>query len=230
MMPEADSYEKLLMVCRKLGLPEVDCQEVFRRMVFNILGNNTDDHNKNFTFVMNREVKWRLSPAYDMTYIFDIGGFLPNRDHCLMVAGKYRDVTLEDVVSFAKENGIRTPMDIVRNVALAMTHFRTLAEKNGVRDEWTGRVEATISERLEKWGLAESRWRVVEWMIDGHQVTNVRIEQAYKGNYHLMADIDGRERKYVIGKNKEEYGMIEKAGIANLTEEQLRAMVEKWMG
>ena len=46
--PDADSYEQLITVCRKLHLPEADCQEVFRRMVFNILSNNTDDHNKNF--------------------------------------------------------------------------------------------------------------------------------------------------------------------------------------
>ena len=49
MYPEANSYENLLTVCRKLHLPETDCQEVFRRMVFNILANNTDDHNKNFS-------------------------------------------------------------------------------------------------------------------------------------------------------------------------------------
>jgi serine/threonine-protein kinase HipA len=47
MDPEADSYEKLFAVCRKLHLPEVDCQELYRRMVFNILANNTDDHHKN---------------------------------------------------------------------------------------------------------------------------------------------------------------------------------------
>lgn len=46
--PEADSYEQLIAVCRKLHLPETDCQDVYRRMVFNILANNTDDHNKNF--------------------------------------------------------------------------------------------------------------------------------------------------------------------------------------
>ncbi|MBP5508486.1 MAG: type II toxin-antitoxin system HipA family toxin, partial [Prevotella sp.] len=49
MYPDADSYEQLIAVCRKLHLPEADCQEVFRRIVFNILANNTDDHNKNFS-------------------------------------------------------------------------------------------------------------------------------------------------------------------------------------
>ncbi|MBQ9534043.1 MAG: type II toxin-antitoxin system HipA family toxin, partial [Prevotella sp.] len=82
MRPEGDSYEKLFAVCRKLHLPEVDCQELFRRMVFNILANNTDDHHKNFSFIMSRQGTWRLSPAYDMTYIFDTGGYLPNKEHC----------------------------------------------------------------------------------------------------------------------------------------------------
>ena len=52
MYPHAESYEQLITVCRKLHLPEADCVEVFRRMVFNILSNNTDDHNKNFSFII----------------------------------------------------------------------------------------------------------------------------------------------------------------------------------
>jgi len=47
---------------------------VFRRLVFNVLANNTDDHHKNFSFLMDKKGSWRLSPAYDMTYIFDTGG------------------------------------------------------------------------------------------------------------------------------------------------------------
>lgn len=93
--------------------------ELYRRMVFNILANNTDDHHKNFTFVMNRQGTWRLSPAYDMTYIFDTGGYLPNKEHCLMIGGK---------------------------------------------------------------------------LLNGHTVSNIRIEQAYKGNFHLFVTIDGKER------------------------------------
>ena len=99
MEPEADSYEKLLSVCRKLHLPEVDCEEIFRRLVFNILANNTDDHHKNFTFIMNRNGVWRLSPAYDMTYIFDNGGYLPNREHCLSIGGKISNITYDDIIS-----------------------------------------------------------------------------------------------------------------------------------
>ena len=153
MNPEADSYEKLLAVCRKLHLPEVDCQEVFRRMVFNILANNTDDHHKNFTFIMNRQGLWRLSPAYDMTYIFDTGGYLPNKEHCLMIGGKLQDITHEDIIAFAGDAGIRAPESIIRKVAAAVASFRQLAEKNGVKSEWIGRIESCLSEHLDLWGF-----------------------------------------------------------------------------
>ena len=66
------------------------------------------------------------------------------------------------------------------------------------------------------------------FVINGHVVKNIRMEQAYKGNFHLLAEIDGRERKFVIGKNKEEFSLIESVGIANLSPHQLKDMVEKY--
>ena len=227
MDPEADSYEKLFSVCRKLHLPEVDCQELYRRMVFNILANNTDDHHKNFTFIMDRQGIWRLSPAYDMTYIFDTGGYLPNKEHCLMIGGKLQGITRDDAILFARENGIRRPDAIIRDVVVSLKQFRTIATKCGVSEQWTGRVEATIIDHLKAWGEWEESENP-EFTINGHSVTNIRMEQAYKGNYHLLADIDGKERKFVIGKNKEEFELIENSGIANLPADQLRAMAEKF--
>ena len=152
MEPEADTYEKLFAVCRRLHLPEVDCQELYRRMVFNLLANNTDDHNKNFTFVMNRQGLWRLSPAYDMTYTFDLGGYLPNKEHCLMIGGKLQDITRDDAIQFARENGIRQPDAIIRDVVAALKQFREIATKCGVSEQWTGRVEATVIGHLKAWG------------------------------------------------------------------------------
>lgn len=225
--PDADSYEQLLLVCRKLHLPEADCQEVFRRMVFNILANNTDDHNKNFSFIMNEDGTWRLSPAYDITYIIDSGGFLPNEDHCLYIRAKLRNITRDDVIQFARDNGIRRPDSIIHDVVASLKQFRTIATKYGVSEEWTGRVEATIIDHLRSWDMWEETPAPSEHIINGHTVSDIRVEQAYKGNFHLLAVIDGQERKFVIGKNKEEFALIEKTGIANLTGDQLKAMVEK---
>ncbi|MCQ2068833.1 MAG: type II toxin-antitoxin system HipA family toxin [Bacteroidaceae bacterium] len=226
--PDADSYEQLLEVCRKLHLPESDCQEVFRRMVFNILANNTDDHHKNFSFIMGQDGQWRLSPAYDITYILDNGGYLPNKDHCLYVRAKLRDISRDDVIQFARDNGIRRPDSIIQDVVNSLKHFRSVASRNGVKDEWIGRVEVTIIDHLKAWGEWKDETPVSVLAINGHSVKNIRIVQAYKGNYHLLAEIDGQERKYVIGKNKPEFSLIESTGITNLSKDKLISMARKY--
>ncbi|MCQ2069352.1 MAG: HipA domain-containing protein, partial [Bacteroidaceae bacterium] len=139
--------------CRKLHLPESDCQEIFRRMVFNHLANNTDDHNKNFSFIMTPDGQWRLSPAYDMTFIFDLGGYLPSRDHCIFTRGKLSGLTLQDALDFAKENGIRRPESIIRKVAGSIVRFREFATECGAADEWIGRVETCLDSNLKAWGF-----------------------------------------------------------------------------
>jgi len=169
-----------------------------------------------------------LSPAYDMTYIFDTGGYLPNKEHCLMIGGKLQDITRDDAIQFARDNGVRRPDAIIRDVVASLKQFRTIATKYGVSDEWTGRVETTIIDHLKSWGMWEEPSIPSEQIINGHTVSNIRIEQAYKGNFHLLATIDGQERKFVIGKNKEEFTLIEKTGIANLTDRQMKLMVEKY--
>jgi serine/threonine-protein kinase HipA len=226
--PEADSYEKLLTVCRKLRLPETDCREVFRRLVFNILANNTDDHNKNFTFLMDKNGSWRLSPAYDMTFIFDIGGYLPDKEHCLMIGGKLQDITHEDIISFAAECGIRQPESIIRKVAAAISSFRELAMKNGVREEWIGRVESCTNAHLAAWGYLQSE-QSFSFKVDGHKVSNAHIEAAYKGNYHLLATIDNRELKYIIRKGTDEHNAISAKGLMNITKEDMKSLVAKYL-
>lgn len=224
---DADSYEQLIAVCRKLHLPETDCYEVFRRMVFNVLANNTDDHNKNFSFIMTEDGTWRLAPAYDITYIFGNGGVLPNEDHCMYIRAKLRNITRDDVILFAKDNGIRRPDSIIRDIADALKQFRVVATKYGVSESWIGRVENTIVNNLKLWRETEELF-LSDIIIDGHTVKNIHMEQAYKGNFHLFADIDGQERKFVIGKNKEDFSYIESIGIANLSLKQLTDMVEKY--
>ncbi|MCD8298075.1 MAG: type II toxin-antitoxin system HipA family toxin, partial [Prevotella sp.] len=215
--PDADSYEQLLMVCRKMRIPQSSQQEIFRRMVFNILANNTDDHNKNFSFLMDEKGNWRLSPAYDMTFIFNRGGFLPETQHCLMMRGKLDGQTKDDALTIAKENGIRKADAIINEVAAAISNFHNYAEKYGAANEWIGRIETCLNQHLSDWDFLKMK------------ATKIRIEQVYKGNYHLIAEIDGKERKFVIGKNKEDYNLIQQIGINNLTEEQLQAMVKKFL-
>ena len=127
-------------------------------MVFNVLANNTDDHNKNFSFTMTEDGSWRLSPAYDITYVINRGGYLPNEEHCLFIRAKLSGFTRGDIIDFARDNGIRRPDTVIRDVASSLKNFRTIASKNGVAEEWIGRVESTIVEHLRSWG---------EWEEDG---------------------------------------------------------------
>lgn len=226
--PDAESYEQLIAVCRKLHLPEADCQEVFRRMVFNVLANNTDDHNKNFSFIMNEDGSWRLAPAYDMTYIIDRGGCLPNEEHCMFIRAKFRGITREDAIAFARDNGIRRPEAVIRDVVASLKKFRQAALKYGVEKEWIGRVETTIIKHLRDWGEWDSQPSSSAIVINGHIVKNVCIEETYKGNYHLYADIDDVEHKFVIGKNKEEFSYIKQTGVANISNGELTKMAEKY--
>ena len=227
--PEADSYERLLWVCRKMRLSELDSEEVFRRMVFNILANNTDDHNKNFSFLMDEQGRWNLSPAYDMTYIFSTGGFLPETRHCLMIRGKYDGITMEDVMELAAENGIRKAENIILEVGNAVMGFRVLAEQNGVKEQWISAVENTLNGNLEDWGLANAKSANSYLDADGRKIENARLEQQYKCNYHLLATINGKERKYVIRKKTAEHDEISRTGISNLPDGYLEQLVSKYL-
>lgn len=227
--PEADSYESLLWVCRKMRLSERESEEIFRRLVFNVLANNTDDHNKNFSFLMDESGRWSLAPAYDMTYIFSVGGYLPETHHCLLVKGKYTDITLHDVLELAADNGIRKADTIIADVVEALRSFRTLAEKNGVQERWISAVETTLQHNLEMWGFCPPRTFEPYTDANGRHVENLRIEQQYKGNYHLLATIDGKELKAVIRTKTAEHDEISRHGVPNLADEYLKRLVDKFL-
>lgn len=228
MNPDADSYEQLLLVCRNLHLPDATGEEIFRRMVFNYLANNTDDHNKNFSFMLSPNGQWTLTPAYDMTFIFNTGGFQPQREHCLLMRGKLADWSKEDVMLFAEQNGIRNAEKIIGQVATAIMQFRAIATRNGVKNEWIGRVEECLMMHLQEWGFVEIQQGKQEWISqNGQHVTNIYFEQAYKGNIHLYATVNGIARKWVIRPSMAEYKLISKMGSANVPQEMLCAWIEQ---
>lgn len=226
--PEVRSYEGLMFTCRRLKLTETEIQEMYRRTVFNHLTNNTDDHIKNFSFMMDPSGRWQITPAYDLTYIFDLKGYTPYREHCLTLRSKVKGHTLEDLIDFGHDCGIPRPKDIIKQVADAVADFRRLAREAGVLPEWIGRVEQTLRENLAAWGFGEKEPTrcVTESVTIGEQTaTNLRLEQAYKGNYHLYATLDGRERRFVIRQKTELHHLIASYGMQALTMEQLRGIL-----
>ena len=145
----------------------------------------------------------------------------------MYIRAKLHDITRSDVIEFARDNGIRRPDAIIRDVVASLKQFRTIATEYGVTESWIGRVESTIVEHLKAWGEWEHETTDVAIDINGHTVINMHVEQTYKGNYHLLANIDGAERKFVISQNKEEFASIEQIGLANLTTDYLKTLVAK---
>ena len=96
----AHSYEQALLVIRRLGLGIDEIEEQFRRMLFNIVARNQDDHVKNIAFLMDKQGRWSLSPAFDVTYCYNPSGPWTSQ-HQMSLNGKRDEFTLDDIVRVA---------------------------------------------------------------------------------------------------------------------------------
>ena len=207
--PEVSSYEGLIRISRNLGLPEKDCEEIYRRLVFNYLSNNTDDHKRNFTLMMNKGGRWRLSPAYDMNYIANKYDYSPLRDHEFTVMSKRYGLSLQEVLSFAKNNDIKQPHQIIQQVAEVLRNFRIYAESSGFNSDYINTVEECINSHLKEWGLEPSKVYDNIINIDGIVFVNPKIETNLKGDvYCLSASVNGNTMKQYIRKNSPWYQTI----------------------
>jgi serine/threonine-protein kinase HipA len=99
--PGAYSYEQALILMRRLGLDTPQVEEQYRRMVFNVVARNQDDHVKNIAFLMGRDGRWSLSPAFDLTFAYDPGNRWLN-SHQMTINGKRSDITLDDLEAVAR--------------------------------------------------------------------------------------------------------------------------------
>lgn len=144
MEPDATSYDELFSVCRRLNLSEVQQRELFRRMVFCVLGGNVDDHSKNFSFVMDKHGKWRLAPAYDMLFTLDLDGPKYVNRHSLSVGIKTDGITEDDLMRFAEENDISKANAIIQEVRTAISDWETFAVEAQVPALWTERIADSL--------------------------------------------------------------------------------------
>ncbi len=131
--PVAHSYEQALTVIRRLGLPMEAVEEQFRRMVFNVIARNQDDHVKNIAFLMDKSGKWSLSPAFDVMYAFNPSGTW-TASHQMSLAGKREGFTLEDFKTVAETASMKRGRAeaIAREVTEAVSRWREFAATAGV--------------------------------------------------------------------------------------------------
>jgi len=137
------SYEEIFGIIRKMSLPMETSLQLFRRMVFNVMARNNDDHTKNFSFLMDRQGQWKLAPAYDLCYSYKPGGRWIGQ-HQLSLNGKQDDFTRQDLLTVGEKMGIRRCGDIIEEVANAVSRWQTIAKDCGVRESHVAEVAKNL--------------------------------------------------------------------------------------
>ena len=127
----AYSYEQAFQVIRQLNLPHEHTLQLYRRMVFNIVARNQDDHTKNISFIMNKAGEWALSPAYDITFGCDQDNQWMSA-HQMTVNGKRDEFVLADLEIIAKSTGVKNWKLIIEEVKVAVDEWKKLATANEV--------------------------------------------------------------------------------------------------
>jgi len=126
--PDNSSYDNLFKLALDLKLPHKDIQQLFKRMVFNLVFANIDDHLKNFSFIYDVEKdKWNLAPAYDITYPLDALLNYTRVTRALSINGKRTNIVKEDILALAKQFTVKNPLGIVDDVLEATKQFERLA-------------------------------------------------------------------------------------------------------
>lgn len=126
--PENSSYENVFKVALGLEVPHKDLQQLFKRMVFNLVFRNVDDHLKNHSFIYTKdENKWNLGPAYDLTYALNPLFTFKTTSRALSINGKRTEITKKDVLTIAEEFAIKNPKGIIEDVQALIPRWTEIA-------------------------------------------------------------------------------------------------------
>ncbi len=140
----AYSYEQALLAIRQLGLPMAAVEEQFRRMAFNIVARNQDDHVKNIAFLMNKQGEWSLAPAFDVTYSYNPSGSW-TATHQMTLQGRRDGFTIEDFGACAKAAMMKRgrAATIVGEVQEAVKRWPEFAAEAHLADDWRDKIQKT---------------------------------------------------------------------------------------
>ena len=232
MNPDAGSYDDMFETGRILNLPANELSELYRRMVFNVLGGNVDDHTKNFSFMMDTDGQWHISPAYDVTFSTNLDGTAYENIHSMSVMGKTDDITETELILFAKQNGIKNARKIIEEVSMAISHFYEHASKYLIDDYWKDRIERFLS------GLVRSPFKdtmnhyhptVVEpyETEDGLSVSDVRILENSRHDFRIEAAINGKIQKYIAGRKSDLASEIRHKGRDKMRVDDKKSLVAR---
>lgn len=137
------SYEQLFQVMRRLYLPYPDMEEMYRRMVFNVVARNHDDHTKNHSFMMTEDGKWSLAPAYDLCYAYSPSGKWTSQ-HQLSLNGKRDNITRNDLLAVGKKMSINNCENIIDQVVDVLADWEVYAKEVDVKKEYAEQIKDAL--------------------------------------------------------------------------------------
>ncbi len=137
------SYEQLFETMRSMLLPYTDAEQLYRRMIFNVMARNCDDHTKNFSFSMDKTGKWKLAPAFDVCHSYRPGSTWVSQ-HSLSINGKRQNITRDDLLVVAKNMNIKKAEAIIRQINSAVSRWNDFAAQTNVRSDLRDAVSKTL--------------------------------------------------------------------------------------
>src|SRR5690606_9568229 len=138
------SYEQVFQTMRQLRLTYPEAEEMFRRMVFNVLATNYDDHTKNFSFMLKQNGSWTLAPAYDLCYAFNETNHWVSKQ-TLSINGKRLEITKADFMTIAKANSIKKGAQIIEDINNVIKSWGSYANKAKVREDLKNRIQSNLN-------------------------------------------------------------------------------------
>jgi serine/threonine-protein kinase HipA len=137
------SYEQLFQTLRLLRLPYPQAEQMFRRMVFNVMARNCDDHTKNFAFRLRKDQDWELAPAYDICHAFRPGSEWVIQ-HVLSINGKRSNISKEDLLTIAKSMNIKKAKEIIQQISEVVKNWYYFAEETKVEPKLSNAIKSTL--------------------------------------------------------------------------------------
>ena len=138
------SYEQLFQTMRLLRLSYPEAEQMFRRMVFNVIATNYDDHTKNFSFLLMKDEEWRLAPAYDLCFSYDPNNHWVNKQ-TLSVNGKRLDISKSDLMTIANDNNIKKGKIIIEEINEVVRSWKDYADQAQLRNDLKERIHLNLN-------------------------------------------------------------------------------------
>jgi serine/threonine-protein kinase HipA len=140
--PEQSSYENVFKLAATLKVPHKDLQQLFKRMVFNLVVQNIDDHLKNHSFIYNKEENnWLLAPAYDVTYALNPLLNYTSVSRALSINNKRQNINLKDVLLIAEEYAIKNPKGIIEEIEQVTSLWSIMSKELEISEKISKRIE-----------------------------------------------------------------------------------------